>query len=289
MRRLWLCLAAIATLASASTAHAAFPGANGRIVYAASGTDVGQTERSSYTSLQTINPNGRQDRFVAGCQIISGKPSAGNCEIEYGSPAWAPSGRTLVFDAGSALAVIAPNGSGFGLFAPVSEDDGEPAFSPSGRGIVLTGRSGSRTDLHIVDAAGKGARRLVRDGASPAWSARGRIAFVRGRSIYSVRPSGSGLRRLMRGRDPSWSSSGEQIAFARRDGIYVGRADGTRVRRVVRCSGCRAPALSPSGGMLVYDGDGLRVVRVSDGRRLATLVEDAQGAFDASEPDWQAR
>lgn len=289
MSRLSICLVAFAVLASAPAAHATFAGGNGRIVYAAAGTDVGQSEESSYRSLQTINPNGKQDRFVAGCQVTGGQPSAGNCEIEYGSPSWAPSGRNMVFDAGVSLALIAPNGSGLELFDPVSANDGQPVFSPSGRRIALTGRSGSRTDIHVVDRSGNGARRLVRDGASPDWSKRDTIAFVRRGSIHSVRSSGRGLRRLTPGRDPSWSPSGTQIAFARSGGIYVANADGSRARRVVRCSGCRTPAFSPDGRLLVYDGGGLRVVRVSDGKRVATLVEDVRGAFDGSEPGWQAR
>jgi hypothetical protein len=69
----------------------------------------------------------------------------------------------------------------------------------------------------------------------------------------------------------------------------VARADGTRARRVVRCSGCKTPAFSPNGRQLAYDARGLRVARISDGKRLSTLVEDASGAFDAFEPDWQPR
>ena len=69
----------------------------------------------------------------------------------------------------------------------------------------------------------------------------------------------------------------------------MARADGTRLRRVVRCSGCRTPAFSPSGRLLVYKQNGLVVARVSDGRRLRTIIEDVRGGFDASEPSWQPR
>ena len=121
---------------------------------------------------------------------------------------------------------------------------------------------------------------MVRDGRSPDWSVRGLIAFERGGFVYTVKPSGKGLDKITRGRDPSWSPSGRQIAVARRGGIYLAAADGARARRVVRCSGCKAPAFSPDGRQLVYDGDGLRVVRIRDGKRLSTLVEDVPGAFD---------
>ena len=290
MRRVYISLIALAVLATASAAHATFPGGNGRIVYAAAGTDVEQGDsESSYRSLQTIDSDSKRDRFVEGCQRTDGAPSAGNCDISYRSPVWSPNGRRLAFDAGASLALIAPSGAGLKVLSAVSDNDGQPAFSPSGTQLAFTARSGSRTDISVVGTDGTGARRITKDGTSPDWSQRGLIAFVRRGTVYSVKPGGKGLRKLTPGRDPSWSPSGRQIAFARGGGIYVAGADGTGARRVVRCSGCRAPAFSPNGKLLVYDGGGLRVVQVSDGRRLATLVEDVRGAFDGSEPDWQAR
>jgi len=280
----------LCALAAAPAAEATFPGANGRIVYAAAGTDVEQGgARSTYESLQTIDPDGRRDRFLRGCQITGGRPSAGDCEVGYRSPAWSPSGRLLAFDAGASLALMEPSGGELRVLPAASADDGQPAFSPAGTMLAFTARTGSRSEVRAMRTDGSGARRVVAGGASPDWSKTGLIAFVRRGTIYSVKPNGRRLRRLTRGRDPGWSPSGRQIAFARGGGIYVARADGARARRVVRCSRCATPAFSPDGRLLVYDGGGLRVVRVRDGKRLSTLVEDARGAFDASAPDWQSR
>jgi len=291
MRQLLLSLAGLAAVAAATpAAEASFPGANGRIVYAAAGTDVEQGDsETSYESLQTIDSDSKRDRFVQGCQRTEGAATAGDCSISYASPVWSTNGRRLAFDAGASLALIAPSGTGLEVLPAVSDNDGQPAFSPSGSQLAFTAKAGSRRDVTVMATNGTGIRRVARDGTSPDWSKRGLIAFVRRGILYSVKPGGKGLRKLTRGRDPSWSPSGRQVAFARSGGIYVARADGTRVQRVVRCSGCKTPAFSPDGRQLVYDGGGLRVVRISDGRRLSTLVEDVRGAFDGSDPGWQPR
>ncbi len=287
MRRLLLSLAGLAALAGAAPAAEAD---GGRIVYAATRTDVGQSDSESVEQiLQTVDADRRRNRFVQGCRRVDGAPTDGECEVSYRSPVWSPDGRQLAFDAGESLALIAPSGRDLKVLPPVSEDDGEPAFSPSGAQLAFSAKTGSRRDIRVVSTDGTGARLVVRSGASPDWSQRGRIAFVRRGTLYSVKPGGKDLRRLTRGSDPNWSRSGRQIAFARRGGIYVARADGKRVRRVVRCSGCGAPSLSPDGRSLVYEHRGLRVARVSDGKLLETLVEDVPGSFDGSDPDWRPR
>jgi Tol biopolymer transport system component len=291
MRRLLLPLAGLAALAGAApVAEAGLAGASGRIVYAASRTDVGQGDfKSTEQVFQTVDSDGRRNRFVQGCRRVDGTPTDGNCDVSYRSPVWSPNGRRLAFDAGESLALIAPSGGDLKVLPPVSENDGEPAFSPSGAQLAFSAKTRSRRDIRVVSTDGTGPRLVVRNGASPDWSKRGRIAFVRRGTLYSVRPGGEGLRRLTRGSDPSWSLSGRRIAFARSGGIYVARSDGKRVRRVVRCSGCEAPSLSPDGRYLVYDDRGLHVARVSDGKRLETLVDDVRGSFEASDPDWRPR
>lgn len=104
------------------------------------------------------------------------------------------------------------------------------------------------------------------------------------RDIGVISIKGTEPRRVVKnGSAPDWSQRG-RIAFVR-----VADADGTQARRVVRCSRCKTPAFSPDGRQMVYDGGGLKVVRVSDGKRLNALVNDLPGAFDALDPDWQPR
>jgi len=276
----------LAALATATPAHATFPGGDGRIAAAAEG-DV---FRAIITLPAEGSGRGRSVRFLRDCQLSeSGEPDSGDCSIRYRSPSWAPGGRRLAFDSGAAIALVNADRTGYRRLGAVTADDGEPAYSAGGSALAFTGRAGSRRDLYVRGTAGGAARTIARRASSPDWSRANRIAFVRGGTIYSVTPRGGSLRRIARGSAPSWSPSGRSIAFARSGGIYVARADGSGLRRVVRCSGCRTPAFSPSGRMLVYKKNGLVVARAKDGRRLRTIIEDVRGGFDASEPAWQPR
>jgi Tol biopolymer transport system component len=283
-------LAALATLAWAPAAHATFPGGNGRIAYDVHGQTIEDSgRRGSYRSLVTVNPDGRGDFFVRECTLGDGPPM-GDCSIDYRSPAWAPGGRRLAFDAGRSLALVNRDGSGFVKLAPVTSNDGEPAWSPSGARLAFT----SAGDLYVASASARGARRVARRAGGPDFSRRGLLAFERGGSVHSMRADGRGVRRIARGKDPSWSPTGRTLALARRDGIYVVRADGRRLRRVLRCSRCATPAFSPNGKLLVLDSAGLVVVRVSDGRRVARLTSDVSPrltgeGFASASPDWQPR
>ena len=290
MRRSFL-LAGLVVLATAPTAHATLPGANGRIAASATVDDGdGFVTRALVTLAPEGQGRGRGARFLRECARMNGEPQQGSdCDAEYRDPAWAPNGRRLVFDAGASLAFLGADKSGFRLLPRSSANDGDPAFSPSGRQIAFHGRAGSGGAVFVRDTAGGAARRVAAGGSAPDWSAHGVIAYVREGTIFTVRPGGGGRRRLAGGRDPSWSPDGRSIAFARGGGIHVARADGGGVRRVVRCSGCRTPVFSPDGRLLVIDLKGLRTVRVSDGRLVRRVIDDSGGSIDFSEPSWQPK
>ena len=60
----------------------------------------------------------------------------------------------------------------------------------------------------------------------------------------------------------------------------------------MRCSGCSTPVLSPDGKFVAYEQRGVRVARVSNGKREATLIADLSAGtdtVDASNPSWQSR
>ncbi|CAN5467283.1 hypothetical protein BH20ACT19_BH20ACT19_05100 [soil metagenome] len=289
MRRSFL-LVILAALAAAPAAHATLPGGNGRI--AAAGVIGGGDDITK--ALVTLPADragrGRQTKFLRECTRVDGQPEEGSdCDAEYRSPAWAPNGRRLIFDAGRSLALLNANRSGFKLLPASSGDDSDPAFSPSGRQIAFNARTGRTQAVRVRSVDGGSARRLAARASAPDWSRRNRIAFVRGGTIFSVKPNGRGLDRIARGQDPSWSPSGRSIAFSRANGIYVARADGSRARRVVRCRGCDTPVFSPDGKLLVIDFKGLRTVRASNGRLVRKLIDDVRGASDFSEPAWQPR
>jgi WD40-like Beta Propeller Repeat len=285
-------------LAGAPAAHATFSGGNGRIAFDIRGTtpdDQGRPER--YRALATVRLNvglagGVRDAFLRSCVVAGNGLGMGDCTIDYRAPAWSPNGRRLAFDAGTSLALVRSDHSGFRKLRAYTSNDGEPAWSRSGTRLAFTGRSGSRTDIFIASPGSRAKRRLASRAASPDWSSRDRIAFERGGSIYTIKPDGSDLQRIARGKDPSWSASGRSIAFARGGSIYMIGADGEKLRRIVRCSNCATPAFSPNGKMVVYDRRGLEVARVRDGRRLAQLISDVRGgsgSVENSNPDWQSR
>jgi Tol biopolymer transport system component len=287
MRR--LCIAALTcALAAPAAAHATFPGGNGRIALDLHGKNLDDAGQASYRSITTLKPDSRGDRFVRECQITGAGVRMGDCAIDYRSPSWSPSGRRLAFDAGASLALMNADGTGFNLLAPFTAGDGEPAWSRSGRQLAFTGAGG----IWVADPVTRKLKRIVRRGSGPDWSSRNLIAFERGGSVYSVKPSGRGVRRIARGKDPGWAPSGRSLVLIRRNGIYTVRADGKNLRRIVRCPRCSTPVLSPNGKLVAYDQSGVRVARVSDGRREATLIEDlgsGTDAVDASNPSWQSR
>jgi Tol biopolymer transport system component len=284
-----ICLLALAcTLAAPAAANATFAGGTGRIALDLHGKNLDETGQATYRSITTLRADSRGDRFVRECQITGTGARMGDCAIDYRTPAWSASGRRIAFDAGPSLALMNADGSGFSLLAPFTSGDGDPAWSRSGRQLVFTGQGG----LWVADLASRRAKRIVRRGAGPDWSTRNLIAFERGGSVYSVKPNARGLRRIARGKDPGWAASGRSLVLARRGGIYTVRADGKKLRRIVRCSRCSTPVLSPNGKLVAYDQSGVRVARLSDGAREATLIEDVSSTtdgVDASNPSWQAR
>jgi len=309
------CLSAAGAAATVPAAQAAFPGANGRIAFAASAVRGDALPPSMSRSIDIALPDGRRRRSLRGCVQVEGDPDRGDCAIEYRSPAWSPSGTRLAFDAGARLALIRADGTGFRLLAQRTVDDAEPAWSPGGTRLVFSGarEAGGRPDLYIVDLRNGRLRRLTfKGGRSPAWSTRGRIAFVRGSrpkepgyrpgagDIYTLRADGTHLRRITfhRGSDPAWSPHGSKLTFARQRrfgpfSIYLVRSDGRGLRRLAAggADSPEQPSWAPDGGWIAYESfdSGVWAQRL-DGRGVRQVAYGAVGAeyaVSASAPDWQ--
>lgn len=172
-------------------------------------------------------------------------------------PAWAPDEDRLAYynfpdhgtlglGSGGYISVVSlSSGRKRILIAPQpGRRDQQPAWSPDGKTIAFVReryvpdrRWGSRSTplvIHLVNASGRGSRRLTA-GSSPSWSANSkRIAFAAADGVYVIGADGSGRRRLVRvppSRDndlnPKWSPDGSTIMY-----VWGGRRldDGCRRR-----------------------------------------------------------
>jgi len=315
----WLALAVPGlALALPGAAWAAFPGANGRIAFAVERWRQSQDPRGApeflSSRIETVKPSGRGRRVLH-------TPSGEGCCIDS-ELAWSPSGRLLALTEGRRLAIVRDDGTGLRLLPQVTEGDQAPAWAPGGRRLAFHGALApdDYPRIYTVRSDGAGLRRVSPEWAmSPAWSPKGRIAFVnddephswRNDGIYTVRPDGSGLRRLFgrywgTGADPDWSPKGSRLAFSARQHIFTIRRDGRGLRRLTErdSSGNGDPAWSPDGKYVaflrrdvVYSTDATRFrtalyVMRSNGRGLRLILETSYTLADQEyerlgPPSWQ--
>jgi Tol biopolymer transport system component len=231
-------------------------------------------------------------------------------------PAFSPRGRLIAFDEGGRLAIMRHDGTGLRVLPPQSNRDYSPAWSPGGRHLAFEGQRPCPLycwTLYIVRRDGTGLRQVrAYEAQRPAWSVKGRIAFLNNDDqyrfmigprdgLYSIRPNGSGLRRLFGsfvalGSEPDWSPDGRWLAFRARRRIVTMNADGSNRRAITKRDRSFAhPAWSPDGRYIaVVGGDpytrdhGLYVMRPS-GRGLRRLVAAHRTtSSDGELVEWEA-
>src|SRR5215216_3081437 len=273
-------------LIAAAPAHAAFPGANGRIAFS--------SFRDGNFEIYSMNGDGSD-------------PARLTNETPFdGDPAWSADGTRIAF--ASVFGIQVMNADGDGRFSVTTNPfDSEPTWSPDGSRLAFTSDDPESAEIHVVNLDGGGEANLTNDPAddfNPAWSPDGtKIAFTRLRvdgaqvyyDIYAMNPDGSGQTDLSRGegfvREPDWSPDGSKIAFAG-FGIEVMNADGSGQTRLMTSSSGqpRAPAWSPDGYEIVFTrgeglfgGDEVSVMN-ADGSELRRLTTSP--GFDG-DPSWQ--
>ena len=290
MKRGLLLMALVALLAPAS-AHAAFPGANGKIAFERGG------------DIWTVNPDG------------TGEANLTNSPATESNPAWSPDGNLIAIDSNVTPAheifTMLADGSGV---TQVTDWDGEccnnrvdPAWSPDGEKLAFWHETSNvlstinvdgtgETPIHQVIGRPYGGAGLV----DPEWSPEGStIAFQEeggGNCWYGIviaSADGSGSDPLSDCEDfaaerwPSWSPDAQRIVFE--SDVWCGGLCGSHLitsepsgaNRVDTTVTGYQPAWSPDGTRIAFqDIFGTLRLMNPDGTNRVALVTGAL-------PDWQ--
>ena len=278
----------IALGAWAPSAHAAFPGQNGKIAFTVSTTFP--------PVIKTINPDG-----------------TGQTTVRSGhTPAWAPNGRDLLFSHEDDVRRMPADGSSETVVLDGEWHDfgggqawGSPAWSPNGSQIAATSVSGNGMDplfieLYTASADGS-ARQRIAFGSSAAWRPDGSlIAFTahnpNGGSapLSTVQPDGADERVIVfpYGVEPDYSPDGSKIvywALAPGDNqnreIFVYAGSGSPPVRLTNSPASdEQPVWSPDGTKIAWQSNSKIYTMNADGTNQTRLTS---GSDFESAPSWQ--
>ncbi|MGI9019475.1 MAG: TolB family protein [Solirubrobacterales bacterium] len=288
----------LAGLALAGSAHAAFPGSNGRIAFGSTASGPGDPS-SGDSEIWTANPqvfdhdlrtltrNARQDS----------------------APAYSPNGKRIAWDRAQAIWVMNADGSSKKRLTPTGTNNifEQPTWSPDGKRIAYI-----RNDAIWTMNADGTQHKLLKDVsntlARPTWSPNGnRIAYSEGvapndHDIVSVRSGNGGDRQglatgLADELYPDYSPVGSKILYQANGDIWMMDAGGGDQELVQSlCNENLDPAWSPSGTSLAWVCVTPNVVDVYEAKlsnlgnpQAVSTTGTGPGAPIDGEPSWQPR
>jgi Tol biopolymer transport system component len=301
---------ALVSLGLSGTAHATFPGANGKIAYSGCGsTDCGifviQPDGSGATQI-THNPN-----------QFEGEPLA---DLRA---AWSADGQRILFtrqaslgdlNVGQDLYVVNANGSGLAQLTSTARDEDYPSWSPDGQRIAYTrtvpGQAAGEADLIVADADASNPTAIAFPAFTTDWSPDGSaIAYARKTGadphqyeLHLVAPDGSGDHAItssdpgspFENEQPSWSPGGGLIALTREpassphEDVWSMNADGTGLTNLTATPGNdeQDPSWSPDGSRIAF----YSPIPPSGLPGIWTMSPDGSGRTrltSGSDPAWQ--
>jgi dipeptidyl aminopeptidase/acylaminoacyl peptidase len=241
------------------SAHATFPGQNGKIAY---GWDEYNCcdEFPEWSGVSTWPGEEEVDRGYW-------SPNGGT------NPDWSPDGTKLASSlricSGCPNGIRVAEGSSRTTIIDNPSDSWYPSWSPGGMKIAFASYRDGNYDIYSVNADGTGEVRLTNDpgaDSQPAWSPDGsKIAFVSYRDgnheIYAMNPDGSAQTNLThtssaRESVPDWSPDGEELVYEKHDipggeyGIWRMNPDGSGQRLAELRE--TIPTWSPDGSMIAF-------------------------------------
>jgi Tol biopolymer transport system component len=293
-------IALVAVGGCVPTAHAVFPGENGRIAFVAAswlsgcgdcdpdstGWTASRGARpaaiSSEASQLAFSPNGRWLAFARSGNIYVSRPDGsrrrpvtGGFLHQDSDPAWSPQRDKLAFSRfgryGQGLFVVGARGGAPRRLLSTTVPMSDLAWAPSGAELAFASYGFSDQAAVIRSVALDGALRELGSGWHVSWSAAGWLAYERADGLYVARPGSAPERRLVARRqqqpDPSYGDLQPHSYTWSPEGKRIALTSGGRIH-VARAAGGEARPISPRGACCPQWSPDGRLVAFVRGRRI---------------------